>query len=26
MGMRTIKVGDPAIALQELSDHLGLQF
>jgi putative hydrolase of the HAD superfamily len=25
MGMRTIKVGDPAIALQELSDHLGLQ-
>lgn len=26
MGMRTIKVGDPTIALQELSDHLGLQF
>jgi len=26
MGMRTIKVGDPAIALQELSDHLGLEF
>lgn len=26
MGMRTIKVGDPAIALQELSDQLGLQF
>jgi putative hydrolase of the HAD superfamily len=25
MGMRTIKVGDPTIALQELSDHLGLQ-
>jgi putative hydrolase of the HAD superfamily len=25
MGMRTIKVGDPVIALQELSDHLGLQ-
>ena len=26
MGMRTIKVGDPTIALRELSDHLGLQF
>ena len=26
MGMRTIKVGDPHAALQELSDHLGLQF
>ena len=26
MGMRTIKVGDPTVALQELSDHLGLQF
>ena len=26
MGMRTIKVGDPTIALNELSDHLGLQF
>jgi len=26
MGMRTIKVGDPTIALQELSDHLGLEF
>lgn len=26
MGMRTIKVGDPTIALSELSDHLGLQF
>lgn len=26
MGMRTIKVGDPFIALQELSSHLGLQF
>ena len=26
MGMRTIKVGDPIIALSELSDHLGLQF
>lgn len=26
MGMRTIKVGDPAIALNELSGHLGLQF
>jgi len=26
MGMRTIKVGDPTIALQELSDHLGLRF
>jgi putative hydrolase of the HAD superfamily len=25
MGMRTIKVGDPTIALSELSDHLGLQ-
>ncbi len=26
MGMRTIKVGDPTIALSELSDHLSLQF
>ena len=26
MGMRTIKVGDPAIALQELSTHTGLSF
>lgn len=26
MGMRTIKVGDPAVALAELSGHLGLQF
>lgn len=26
MGMRTIKVGDPTTALQELSEHLGLQF
>lgn len=26
MGMRTIKVGDPAIALNELSAHIGLQF
>ena len=26
MGMRTIKVGEPQAALQELSDHLGLQF
>ena len=25
MGMRTIKVGDPTIAIKELSDHLGLQ-
>jgi hypothetical protein len=24
--MRTIKVGDPAIALNELSAHIGLQF
>jgi hypothetical protein len=22
MGMRTIKVGDPTVALRELSDHL----
>lgn len=26
MGMRTIKVGEPHAALQELSDHIGLQF
>lgn len=26
MGMRTIKVGDPALALRELSDHIGLHF
>jgi hypothetical protein len=26
MGMRTIKVGDPVIALNELSAHIGLQF
>ena len=26
MGLRTIKVGDPTLALQELSDLLGLQF
>jgi putative hydrolase of the HAD superfamily len=26
MGMRTIKVGDPAIALNERSAHIGLQF
>ena len=26
MGMRTIKVGDPAVALQELSGHTGLSF
>ncbi|MFM9131539.1 MAG: HAD-IA family hydrolase [Actinomycetota bacterium] len=26
MGMRTIKVGDPAVALAELSGHLDLQF
>jgi len=26
LGMRTIKVGDPAVALAELSGHLGLQF
>lgn len=26
MGMRTIKVGAPDIALQELSDHIGLTF
>lgn len=26
MGMRTIKVGDPAQALRELSDHIGLEF
>ena len=26
MGMRTIKVGDPAIALRELSAHTGLSF
>ncbi len=26
MGMRTIKVGEPAAALEELSSHLGLQF
>ena len=26
MGMRTIKVGEPQAALQELSDHIGLQF
>jgi putative hydrolase of the HAD superfamily len=26
LGMRTIKVGDPAVALNELSAHIGLQF
>lgn len=26
MGMRTIKVGNPAVALAELSDHIGLTF
>ncbi len=26
MGMRTIKVGDPSLALRELSDHIGLDF